>query len=69
MALSGGRKMVTVSECGNIPNPANCFEEDQAWSWFLTWDLESYPLNTNDYWKQLMTSSQVLTRESMPSLK
>ena len=67
--LSGGRKMVTVSECGNIPNPAKCLEDDEAWSWFLTWDLESYSLNTNDYWKQLMSSSQVLTREQMPSLK
>lgn len=67
--LSGGRKMVTVSECGNIPDPAKCFAQNQAWSWFLAWDLESYPLNTNDYWKQLMSSSQVLTRESMPSLK
>lgn len=69
VALSGGRKMVTVSECGNIPNPEKCFKDNEAWSWFLTWDLENYPLNTNDYWKQLMSSSQVLTRESMPSLK
>ena len=67
--LSGGHKMVTVSECGNIPNPAKCFEAGETWSWFLTWDLEGFPLNTDSYWKQLMASSRVLTRESMPSLK
>lgn len=69
VALSGGHKMVTVSECGNIPEPAKCISADQHWSWFLTWDLESYPLNTEQYWKSLMTSPAVTTREGMPSLK
>lgn len=65
--LSGGRKMVTVSECGNIPDPAKCLAEGQAWSWFLTWDLESFELNTTNYWKSIMSSSKVLTREGIPS--
>ncbi len=69
VALSGGHKLVTVSECGNIPNPELCFADGESWSWFLTWDLESYSLNTQNYWKQLMASSRVLSREEMPSLK
>lgn len=67
--LSGGHKMVTVSECGNIPDPTKCAANGEKWSWFMTWDLESYPLNTQAYWKQLMSSSRVLSREQMPSLK
>ena len=67
--LSGGHKLVTVSECGNIPDPARCFAAGETWSWFLTWSLEDYPLNTDAYWKKLMSSEQVLTRETMPSLK
>ena len=65
--LSGGHKLVTVSECGNIPNPAKCLEAGQGWSWFLVWDLESYELNTTSYWKSIMSSNKVLTREGMPS--
>ena len=69
MSLSGGRKLVTVSECGNIPNPDKCLPAGETWSWFLTWDLESYKLNTDAYWKALMESPNVFTRENMPSLK
>ncbi len=67
--LSGGHKLVTVSECGNIPDPGKCLSAGETWNWFLAWDLENYPLNTDAYWKSLMTSSRVLTREQMPSLK
>ena len=67
--LSGGHKLVTVSECGNIPDPGKCLAAGETWNWFLAWDLESYKLNTDAYWKTLMSSSRVLTREQMPSLK
>ena len=67
--LSGGHKLVTVSECGNIPDPGRCLAAGETWNWFLVWDLESYKLNTDAYWKSLMSSSRVLTRENMPSLK
>ena len=67
--LSGGHKLVTVSECGNIPDPSKCFAGGETWNWFLAWDLESYNLNTDAYWRSLMSSSRVLTREQMPSLK
>lgn len=67
--LTGGRKLVTVSECGNIPDPEQCLSENQSWSWFLAWNLEDFKLNTTDYWKKLMGSARVFTRESMPSLK
>ena len=68
-ALSGGRKMTTISECGNIPDPDLCLADGEAWSWFLTWSLEDYPLNTASYWKKLMNGTSVLTRETMPNLK
>lgn len=69
VALSGGHKLVTVSECGNIPDPDRCLSAGESWNWFMAWDLESYPLNTGAYWKSLMASPQVLSREAMPSLK
>ena len=67
--LSGGHKLVTLSECGNIPDPSKCLAAGEAWNWFLTWDLHTYTLNTQEYWKTIMSSASVLTREDMPSLK
>ena len=70
-ALSGGRKLTTISECGNIPDPEKCLAAGEAWNWFLAWSLsrDDFKLNTDTYWKKLMSSSSVLTRESMPNLK
>ena len=80
--LTKGKKLVTVSECGNIPDPAKCMDAGNKWSWFMVWCNSdssgnivltpsdgNFNLNTGDYWKQVMSSPYVLTRESMPSLK
>ena len=67
-SLSGGSKMTTISECGNIPDPEKCLADQECWSWFVAWDLESYSLNTHNYWKQLMAQPGVYSRETMPSL-
>lgn len=69
--LAKGKKLVTISECGNVPEPAACFTAGNKWSWYMVWssDANSYKYNTDSYWKKLMGSSSVLTREDMPSLK
>jgi mannan endo-1,4-beta-mannosidase len=36
-ALYQGRKIITLSENGPIPDPENLFVETAAWSWFGTW--------------------------------
>ena len=80
--LTKGKKLVTVSECGNIPDPAKCMDAGNKWSWFMVWCNSdsngnivltpsdgNFNLNTGEYWKQVMSSPYVMTRESMPSLK
>ena len=80
--MTKGKKLVTVSECGNIPDPAKCMESGNKWSWFMVWpnsdasgnvlltpSSDNFKLNTADYWKKVMSSPYVLTREAMPSLK
>lgn len=67
--LCGGKKLVTISECGNIPDPEKCLDAAQAWSWFMVWPSDKgWPLNTNNYWKNLMGSDKVLTREELSTL-
>ena len=78
--MTGGRKLVTVSECGNIPDPAKCMQAGNKWSWFMVWPSadsegniimtpDSWSLNTADYWKKVMSSPYIMNREQMPNLK
>ncbi len=80
--LTKGKKLVTISECGNIPDPDKCMEAGNKWSWFMVWCTtdsdgnlllntsdSNFKLNTLDYWKKVMDSQYVINREGMPSLK
>ena len=78
--MTKGRKLVTVSECGNIPDPEKCMEAGNRWSWFMVWSSadangnivmtpDGWKLNTIDYWKKVMDSPYTLSREEMPDLK
>ena len=67
LQLGGGRKMVTISECGNIPDPDKGAAAGQFWSWFTVWEGD-FACNTTAYWKQLTSSSYTLTREELAPL-
>ncbi len=80
--MTKGKKLVTVSECGNIPDPSKCMAAGNKWSWFMVWPNadsngnilltpsdNNFKLNTSAYWKQVMSDPYVLNREDMPSLK
>mgnify|MGYP006365600587 FL=1 len=79
--LTKGKKLVTVSECGNIPDPAKCMDAGNKWSWFMVWcnsdsngnivltpSAANFKLNTSDYWKKVISSPYVMNREDMPDL-
>lgn len=78
--MTKGRKLVTISECGNIPDPDKCMEEGNQWSWFMVWctsdsegnlalNNKDWSFNTLSHWKHVMVSEYVINREDMPSLK
>lgn len=80
--LAKGKKLIAISECGNIPDPDRSIMARHAWSWFMVWptsDTDGKPmlnssdpnfnLNTHEYWNKVMNSNFVLNREDMPSLK
>lgn len=71
-ALYGTKKMITLSECGSIPDVDNLVADGAAWSWFMPWygDYTRKDIhNSLDLWKKLFASSYVLTLDEMPSLK
>ena len=78
--IAKGGKLVTISECGNIPDPAKCMEAGNKWSWFMVWcttdssgnlalSTPDWSFNTLSHWTSVMNSPYVINREDMPSLK
>lgn len=70
--IVGGNKMVTLSECGGIPDPSTMFADGASWSWFMPWYgnyTESDTENGATYWKTVMSSDKVITRDQLPSFK
>ena len=78
--MTEGKKLLTISECGNIPDPAKCMEAGNMWSWFMVWcttdsdgnlalNTKDWNLNTLEHWKNVISSGYVINREDMPSLK
>ncbi|MBR2064332.1 MAG: Ig-like domain-containing protein [Bacteroidales bacterium] len=78
--MTGGEKIVAITECGNIPDPDKCMEAGNRWSWFMVWcttdpngnialSSPDWSHNTLDHWKNVMSSPYVLNREDMPSFK
>ena len=77
-----GKKMSTLAECGNVPDPSKSFAAGDTWSWFMVWyTLKNGSIQLNDpsdsnfnkntaaYWNQIMSDSHVMNRDAMPSLK
>ena len=68
----GGKKIVTISECGSFPDPANLVKDNAPWSWYMTWYgdfVRSATYNSLDLWKSAFAHSYVLTLKKMPGWK
>ena len=71
-----GKKMIALSECGNLFNPDIAMENGETWLYFMQWyELISGSSNFGiktyspaESWQQVMNSSYVLDREAMKSL-
>jgi len=78
LALTGGKRLVTLSEVGMLETPADCIAKGANWSWFMLWYTnnifqqgivtDSFG-NTPDDIRAVMQSPFVINREQMPSLK
>ncbi len=68
--LTGAKKLVTLSECGNVFMPTKCISGGDPWSWFMSWCDEGFKnWNSSTIWKSVMSDGYVINREDMPSLK
>lgn len=70
--LYSKKKMVTISECGSMPDVDNLVKDSTAWLWFMPWYgdfVRSSTYNSLDLWKKMFASDYVITLDEMPSLK
>ncbi|HRZ97585.1 MAG TPA: glycosyl hydrolase [Paludibacter sp.] len=70
--FTGGKKIITLSECGSVPDPALMMENGDAWSWFMPWNSDYTRSDSHNgiaWWKKFFSYDYVVTRDKMPSLK
>ncbi|MDP4276060.1 MAG: glycosyl hydrolase [Bacteroidota bacterium] len=70
--LFGGRKLITLSECGSVPDPASMKAYGDMWSYFMPWNgyyTESDSHNGAAWWNKFFSYDYVVTRDQMPNLK
>jgi mannan endo-1,4-beta-mannosidase len=70
--LFGGKKLITLSECGSVPDPALMKENGDMWSWFMPWNGDYTRADIHNgatWWKKFFGYDFVLTRDKMPGLK
>jgi len=67
-----GKKMVTLSECGIVPDPDKLEEDEAGWSWFMPWYgdfVRDGNLNPLPHWQKVMDHDYVVTLDEMPDLR
>lgn len=70
--IFGGKKILTLSECGSVPDPALMMEYGDTWSWFMPWNgdfTRSDAHNGTNWWNKFFSYDFVITRDKMPNLK
>lgn len=70
--LYGSKKMVTISECGSMPDVDNLVKDKAAWSWYMPWygeHTKDPKHNSLDLWKKMFNHDYVITLDEMTSLK
>jgi mannan endo-1,4-beta-mannosidase len=68
----GGKKIVTITECGSFPDPDNLTKDKANWSWYMVWPgdyVRNSKYNSLDLWKKALGHSYVLTLDEMPNLR
>ena len=67
-SLYEGRKIITLSENGPIPNPESLFQEGSAWSWFSTWSgdfITNGIYNTASHINTVFKHDYVITKDEL----
>lgn len=69
--LTGGKKILALTENGPIPDIDSQVTEVAMWSWWMPWynswgDAKHISQTSNDEWTKVMSDERVITLEDMP---
>ena len=73
--LVEGKKMVALSECGNLFDPETAFPKGETWLYFMQWyENQSGQFGMYDYspaetWRQVVASPYTLGRDEVKALR
>jgi mannan endo-1,4-beta-mannosidase len=59
--LTGGEKLIAMTENGPIPDPDECFVQDSPWSYFMSWSNLVVEQNTGDHIREVFDHPKVIT--------
>jgi mannan endo-1,4-beta-mannosidase len=67
--ITNGKKMIALSECGQIPSIDNMLSNGDVWSWFMPWNGEfmTEKYNSKAFFNEMMNSECVITRDELPT--
>lgn len=69
------KKMVTLSECGNVGQISDQWKQGARWSYFMPWyqynatTLDGHQHANTAWWQDAMKQPYVISRDKLPSLK
>lgn len=77
LKYTNAKKLITLSECGTIPDPEVLKEEGISWIWFSVWAGEYVLTGSvyNDEWndnhmlRKIYNSNYVITKDELPDIK
>ncbi len=58
--LTGGNKLIAMSENGPIPNPDDCLDYDAPWSYFMSWNDLTISQNSKAHIQDVFRNKRVL---------
>lgn len=67
-----GKKLITLSENGPVPDPDKLVADRAYWSWFMPWYgsfIRDGIKNPISHWQKVMAHDYVVTLDEMPDLK
>jgi len=62
--LTGGEKLIAMTENGPIPNPDQCLDQGASWLYFMSWNNLVSTQNTPEHINEVYHNQDVLTVES-----
>ena len=66
--LSGGHKIIALTECGPIPDSNLCMTNDIPWSYFMSWSSLTTSQNSNQHIIDVYNNANVLTLENLTAV-